>query len=204
MSDKPIALVTGGAQGIGYASAEALAEDGHRPILADVREDGVREAAERLGNGAVGLICDMGEPAAVAALFDRIEIDYGPVATLVNNAGIALPGDFLSYDLDDFQRVIGVNLVGVFAATQRAARTMVEKGIRGNVYGRGTHLLRSSKSCGKKSVHSVTETGREEISVRVRQGMRMWRKPTCRRFMAKFLVVLAKTRNDLCGFLRLR
>ena len=75
---------------------------------------------------------------------------------------------------------------------------------RGNVYGCGTHLLRSSKSCGKKSVHIVTETGREEISVRVRQGMRMWRKPTCRRFMAKFRVVLAKTRNDLCGFLRLR
>ena len=133
MSNKPIALVTGGAQGIGYACAEALAEDGHRPILADIREDGVREAAERLGNGAVGLICDMGEPAAIAALFDRIEIDYGPVATLVNNAGIALPGEFLSYELDDFRRVIGVNLVGVFAATQRAARTMVEKGIRGAV-----------------------------------------------------------------------
>ncbi len=133
MSDRPIALVTGGAQGIGYACAEALAEDGHCPILVDVREEGVREAAGRLGNGAVGLICDMGDPAAVGALFDRIETDYGPVATLVNNAGVALPGEFLSYELDDFQRVIGVNLVGVFVATQRAARTMVEKGIRGAI-----------------------------------------------------------------------
>ena len=133
MSERPIALVTGGAQGIGYACAKALAEDGHRPILADIREDGVREAAGRLGNGAAGLICDMGDPAAIAALFARIENDYGPVSTLVNNAGTALPGDFLAYDLDDFQRVIGVNLVGVFVATQRAARTMVEKGIRGAV-----------------------------------------------------------------------
>ncbi len=62
MSERPIALVTGGAQGIGYACAEALAEDGHRPILADIREDGVREAAGRLGDGAAGLICDMGDP----------------------------------------------------------------------------------------------------------------------------------------------
>ena len=133
MSDKPIALVTGGAQGIGYACAEALAGDGHRPILADINEDGVRDAAEQLGDGAAGLICDMGDPAAIAALFDRVEVDYGPVATLVNNAGVALPGDFLAYALDDFQRVIGVNLVGVFVATQRAARTMVEKGIRGAI-----------------------------------------------------------------------
>ena len=133
MSEKPIALVTGGAQGIGYACAEALAEDGHRAILADIKDDGVRDAAERLGDGAAGLICDMGDPAAIAALFDRIENDYGPVSTLVNNAGTALPGDFLAYGLDDFQRVIGVNLVGVFVATQRAARTMVDKGIRGAV-----------------------------------------------------------------------
>ncbi len=133
MSDRPIALVTGGAQGIGYACAEALAEDGHRPVLADIKEDGVRAAAERLGGGAAGLVCDMGDAAAIAALFDKVEADYGPVATLVNNAGIALPGDFLAYSLDDFQRVIGVNLVGAFIATQRAARTMVEKGIRGAV-----------------------------------------------------------------------
>ena len=133
MSDRPIALVTGGAQGIGYASAEALAADGHRPVLADIGEDGVRDAAARLGGGAAGLVCDMGEPAAVAALFDRIETDYGPVSVLVNNAGIALPGDFLSYDPGDFQRVVAVNLVGVFTATQRAARTMVAQGIRGAV-----------------------------------------------------------------------
>jgi len=133
MSDRPIALVTGGAQGIGYACAEALAEDGHRPVLADIREDGVRAAAERLGGGAAGLVCDMGDAAAIAALFDRIEADYGPVSTLVNNAGIALPGDFLAYSLEDFQRVVGVNLVGAFVATQRAAGTMVENGIRGAI-----------------------------------------------------------------------
>lgn len=133
MSGNTWALITGGAQGIGYACAEALAEDGHKIILADVNADGVTEAAERLGGGTVALTCDMGDAAAVLAMFDRIEADHGPVSVLVNNAGIAAPGDFLNYDLDVFDKVIGINLRGVFVATQRAARTMVEEGIEGAI-----------------------------------------------------------------------
>lgn len=133
MTDAPIALVTGGAQGIGLACAEALAEDGHRIVLADINADGVAAAAEAMGNGTLGLACDMGDPAAVDAMFDRIEAEVGPVSVLVNNAGVAMAGDFLNYSLDDFQRVISINLTGVFQATQRAARTMVDKGIQGAV-----------------------------------------------------------------------
>ena len=133
MGDKPIALVTGAAQGIGYACAEALRGDGHGLVLADIDEDGVAAAADRLAGGAVGISCDMGDSAAVAALFDEIESDHGPVGTLVNNAGIALPGEFLDYELDTFRRVLDVNLVGVFAALQRAAKTMVENGIEGSI-----------------------------------------------------------------------
>ena len=133
MTENPIALVTGGAQGIGYACAEALSEDGHRVILADIQEDGVVEAAAALGGGTVGLACDMGDPAAVSDLFDRVEAEHGPVSTLVNNAGIALPGSFLDYDLADFRTVIDVNLTGAFVATQRAARTMIDKGIEGAI-----------------------------------------------------------------------
>ena len=128
-----LALVTGGAQGIGYACAEALAADGHKIILADVNAEVVRAAAEKLGNGAVAMVCDMGDADAVLAMFDTIEAEHGPVSVLVNNAGIAAPGDFLSYDLDAFDTVIGINLRGVFVATQRAARTMVEKGIEGAI-----------------------------------------------------------------------
>ena len=128
-----LALVTGGAQGIGYACAEALAADGHKIILADVNAEVVRAAAEKLGNGAVAMVCDMGDADAVLAMFDTIEAEHGPVSVLVNNAGIAAPGNFLSYDLDAFDTVIGINLRGVFVATQRAARTMVEKGIEGAI-----------------------------------------------------------------------
>ena len=133
MTDHPIALITGGAQGIGYACAEALAADGHRIILADINADGVGAAAERLGNGTIGLACDMGDPAAVLAMFDRIEAEAGPVTVLVNNAGIAMPGDFLETPLEDFQKVISLNLTGVFVALQRAAKTMVAQGIKGAI-----------------------------------------------------------------------
>ena len=130
MTDAPIALISGAAQGIGYACAEALAEDGHKVILADVK-DSVMDAAKTLGG--VGYICDFSDADAIGGLFDAIEADHGPVTALVNNAGIAQPGDFLTYDLAAFDAVINVNLRGVFVATQRAARTMVERGIEGAI-----------------------------------------------------------------------
>ncbi|KPQ15085.1 MAG: Dehydrogenase, partial [Rhodobacteraceae bacterium HLUCCO18] len=127
MSTQKLALVTGGAQGIGYACAEALKEDGYGVILSDINADGVAEAAERLG-AVAGLDCDMADAAAVTALFDRIEADHGPVSALVNNAGIALPGDFLDYDLDAFDKVIAVNLSGVFYGMKYAIAEMEKAG----------------------------------------------------------------------------
>ena len=133
MSERSIALVTGAAQGIGYACAQALAEDGARLVLADINESGVQAAAKKLGGDAVAVTCDMGVPSQINAMFDHIEANVGPVSTLVNNAGIALPQDFLETPIDDFQRVIDVNLTGVFCAIQRAAKTMVARGIEGAV-----------------------------------------------------------------------
>jgi NAD(P)-dependent dehydrogenase (short-subunit alcohol dehydrogenase family) len=129
--DKKLALVTGAAQGIGHACAEALKQDGFDVILSDI-DPAVTEATARLG-GAAGIVCDMGDAQAVTSMFDRIEADHGPVSALVNNAGIAMPGDFLGYDLDAFDKVIAVNLRGTFVALQRAARKMVEEKIEGAI-----------------------------------------------------------------------
>ena len=133
MTDKPIALITGGAQGIGYACAEAIAEDGARIVVADRTADGIAAAAEKLGDDAVSMVCDMGDPAQITGLFDKIEKDVGTVSILVNNAGIALPGDFLETSLEQFQQVINVNLTGSFLALQRAAKSMVASGIEGAI-----------------------------------------------------------------------
>lgn len=133
MTDTPIAIITGGAQGIGYACAEAICESGARIVLADINADGVAKAAETLGNGTVGTTCDMGDPKQVDALFDQIEAEFGAASILVNNAGIALPTPFLETTLDQFQSVIDVNLTGTFQAIQRAAKAMVSKGIEGAI-----------------------------------------------------------------------
>ena len=125
-----IALVTGGAQGIGLACAEALAEDGCRIVLADVKPE-VEAAAAALGG--TGYVCDMGDGAAIAALFDRMEVEVGAASVLVNNAGIAIASDFLETTEDQFRRVLDINLVGVFLATQRAAKAMVREGLKGAV-----------------------------------------------------------------------
>ena len=130
MTDQPIALVTGGAQGIGLACGRALAADGYRVMLADVKPS-VADAAKAIGGR--GFACDVADTAALMALFEQIEAEEGPVAALVNNAGIARPGDFLTYDLADFDAVIGLNLRAVFAATQRAAKGMIAADIKGAI-----------------------------------------------------------------------
>ena len=132
MTEKPIALVTGGAQGIGHACAEALAGDGFKIILADINAN-VEDVALKLGQEASGFVCDMSDPEQISDMFDRIATDHGPVSALVNNAGISEPGDFLDYDIATFQKVIGTNLTGAFAALQRAARMMVDAGIEGAI-----------------------------------------------------------------------
>ena len=133
MSDKPLALVTGAAQGIGYACAEALAEDGYRLILSDINAEGVNKAAEALGEGTTAFVCDMGDTDQINKLFDTIEREHGPLSVLVNNAGIALPGDFLETTIEQFKRVIDVNLTGTFLALQHAARGMVKHKIEGSI-----------------------------------------------------------------------
>jgi len=133
MTTQPLALVTGGAQGIGYASAEALLEDGAKIILADINEDAVMAAAEKLGQGTVAMVCDMGDTAQIDAMFDAIAKNHGPLSILVNNAGVAMPNDMFDTSIEDFKRVIDINLTGTFHAIQRATKMMVDHKIEGAV-----------------------------------------------------------------------
>ena len=130
MSTKPIALISGAAQGIGMACANILARDGYGVILADIKKEVVSVASEL---GGAGYICDFGDSDAILALFDQIESAHGPVSALINNAGMALPANFLDYELEAFDKVLGVNLRGVFVATQRAAKAMIAHEIEGAI-----------------------------------------------------------------------
>lgn len=133
MSTQPLAIVTGGAQGIGYACAEALIEDGAKVIVADINAEGVKAAADSLGHGTTAMVCDMGDTAAIDAMFEAIQKDHGALSILVNNAGIAMPNDFFDTSIDDFKKVIDINLTGTFHAIQRASKMMVDAKIEGAI-----------------------------------------------------------------------
>lgn len=131
--NKSIALVTGAAQGIGFACAEALLEQGHFVVLSDIKADGVASASRKLGDKTDFVVCEMSDPKAIAAMFEEIEAKHGAASVLVNNAGIAMPKPFLETSEEEFRKVIDINLVGVFLATQRAAKSMVANGIAGAI-----------------------------------------------------------------------
>ncbi|MEL6242786.1 MAG: SDR family NAD(P)-dependent oxidoreductase [Pseudomonadota bacterium] len=130
MGEGRVALVTGAAQGIGQACAKALVDDGYQVVLADI-QDSVHDTAEEIGG--VGIVCDMSDAAAIHSMFKRVEQTHGVVAALINNAGIARPGDFLTYDVETFDAVLAVNLRAVFVATQRAAKGMIDAGVSGAI-----------------------------------------------------------------------
>jgi glucose 1-dehydrogenase len=119
-----VALVTGAAQGIGLACAERLAQEGALVIGADL-QDSVIAAMQALGG--VGIKADMGSQSDIAALFDTALQKAGKIDVLVNNAAVTSPATFLDYKLEDFERVLRINLTSAFSASQRFAKELVAR-----------------------------------------------------------------------------
>ena len=133
--DGQVALVTGGARGIGRAIAERVAEDGADVALADVRESELAEAVravEAHGRRALGLTVDVTSRAAVERMVDATVRELGAIDVLFNNAGIIKVHPFLAIEDEDFDRIMAVNTKGVFLCGQVVARHMVERG-RGKI-----------------------------------------------------------------------
>lgn len=131
-----VAVVTGGAAGIGYAITARLAEAGARVTIVDLDDTVAAVAAKDLGNRGydVGAVtADISDPDAVDALFEReIGID-GQVDILVNNAGIYPPKPVMDMELSTFSHVLAVNLQGTFLCSQEAARRMIARGRGGRI-----------------------------------------------------------------------
>jgi NAD(P)-dependent dehydrogenase (short-subunit alcohol dehydrogenase family) len=174
--DGKVAIVTGGASGIGRGLAERFVAEGARVVIADVETERGEALATSLGTNAVFQQTDVSEPEQVGALVASAVEKFGGLHVMVNNAGVSSPlRRLLDDDLADFHRVMGVNVLGVMAGTRDAAKHMAENGggsiinitsIGGIQAGGGVMVYRASKAAVIQFTKSAAiELARYEIRV---------------------------------------
>jgi len=128
MRQKRVAIVTGGASGLGRAIVERFAADGAHVVIADIDEGTGRAVAERLGEAAMFRFLDIADEAGWAGCIQAAESAFGPLTCLVNNAGISIAGSILDTTPASWRRTLEVNTTGTFLGCQAGVRAMRETG----------------------------------------------------------------------------
>ena len=131
MSNMPSAIITGGARGIGYATAEVLGRDGYGLVLADLDEAAGTEAAGRLeqaGFSAIAVRADVADPESVQGMVDATMERFGRVDVLVNNAGIAgRAAPIHEVTLEEWDTLMSIDLRSVFLCCKAVLPAMLER-----------------------------------------------------------------------------
>ena len=158
-----VVLITGAASGIGAATAERLAEEGARLLVCDVQREALEEQAKKLENGGtevLAMLCDVSNPAEVEETVKTCIDTYGRIDVLCNIAGILQFKHTHEYSLEDWNRIIGVNLTGTFLMCRAALPFLLES--RGNIVNMGStaglagHPWTAAYSASKGGVHAFT------------------------------------------------
>ena len=153
-----LAVITGGARGLGAAKARLFVEHGAQVILSDIEvEDGERLAGE-LGPAATFLKHDVGDEAAWSEVVDRVRHEHGRLDVLVNNAGINRPMPFLESSVDDMDALYRVNVRGVFLGMHTVAPLMKASG--------GGSIINVASLAALKSIPNMLAYGTTKWAVR--------------------------------------
>ncbi|WP_158817730.1 SDR family NAD(P)-dependent oxidoreductase [Methylocapsa sp. S129] len=127
-------IVTGGAGGVGRATAELLLAEGARVALADVRQEALDKAVTAIGDAnAFAIVLDAAKPASIAGAIAAAEARLGQIDGLVNAAAIVIHADPLEIDWSDWEKIFAINLFGAYEAARLAAKAMIAKGVRGAI-----------------------------------------------------------------------
>ncbi len=174
-----VALVTGAASGMGLATAQAFAEAGAAVVLADVREDLVKAEAQRLmadGYQAIAVRCDVSDDADVAAMVDRTVAEFGRLDAAFNNAGVmARVVPTAESTRDEWDRVIGINLRGVWSCMKYELRQMERQGSGAIVNNASVGALTGNPGIGSyiASKHGVVGLTRTAALEYIKLGIRV-------------------------------
>jgi NAD(P)-dependent dehydrogenase (short-subunit alcohol dehydrogenase family) len=163
-----VVAITGGARGIGRATAAALLAIGARVAIGDLDGDYTRRVAEELGGGAIGHALDVSDRGSFAAFLDSVERELGPLDVLVNNAGIAPVGEFARESDALAARMLAVNVGGTMIGCKLALERMLPRGA-GHIVNVSSGLGRTpspgiaSYSASKHAIVGLTESLRIEL-----------------------------------------
>jgi NAD(P)-dependent dehydrogenase (short-subunit alcohol dehydrogenase family) len=127
MGEKKIAIVTGGAEGLGFAICERFTRNEIFTVIIDINETKAKEACHKLGSNSAYLVCDLSQLNKLPVLIGQIVQNYGQIDILVNNAGIHLKKPMLEVTDEEFQRVVLMNETVVFAMSREAGKVMVKQ-----------------------------------------------------------------------------
>jgi len=155
------ALVTGASSGIGKAAALALAKAGYKVAICARREDALKETAAEAGGELLAIPCDVSDPDSVAAMFARIESEFGRLDVIFNNAGTNVPAtNFGDLEWSAWKKVIDVNLNGMFLCASGAFKLMQRQQPQGGrIINNGSisaHVPRPGSAPYTSSKHAVT------------------------------------------------
>lgn len=169
-----VALITGGAQGIGKTISEELVQNGAHVVLGDVNLEGAQATAEAINNNggsASAVKIDVSNPAEVKQVFDSILKDKKPIDIMINNAGITRDGLMIRMKEADWDRVLNINLKGTFLCSQQAAKQMMKQksGVIVNIasiVGVMGNFGQANYSASKAGVIGLTKTLAREVASR--------------------------------------